>query len=261
MRTIVDSICTRRFAIACLAVALLAGSLSFLSAVHSVRASGQPPIAPTAPFSAAIVLTQFWPPGTGMVGTRTTWDYYRFTDGSYAERNFLQVEPGERRGMDKVVDLRMRRDLFIEPITKSVITIKRAPGEQVNDMQGAWEENCPGDDDNVESTEPGEVFFGYPTVHVVKNFDSSWRQDRWMIRDLRCFSVKRIDVAGPSKNEHLVTSLVLGEPPRSLLSAPDGYVERSPAETMKAYALARGGDQIFSAGLLKRLTEDYNKGK
>jgi hypothetical protein len=256
----VDFMCNWHFLVRCIAVALLGGSVSFLSTGRSVKASGRAPIAPTPPFSAAIVITHYWPDGTGRVALRSTWNYYRFTDGSYAQRNFRELEPDEGPGMDKVVDLRMRQELFLEPITKSVITLKYPPGEQLNEMEGAWEENCPGEDDSLESSEAGGIFFGYPTVHVVKNFDSTWREERWMIRELRCFSVKEIDVAGAAKNEHETMSLVLGEPPRSVLSAPAGYVERSPAEAAKAYAMAKGGDQLFG-GALSKLTKDYNRGR
>lgn len=251
---------TWRFWLSCVGLALLAAAVSFFATVRPVRASAHnDPTSPAKPFSATIDLTQFWPPGT--VFLRSTWNYYRFRDGSYAERDFRQIQPDQRPGIDKVVDLRLRQDLFIEPVTKSVITIKRAPGEQINVMEGAWEDNCPTEDDNLELTEPGESFFGFPTIHVVKNFGDNWIEDRWMIRDLRCFSVKEVDVSGSSKNEHLVTSLVLGEPPSSVLSAPEGYVERSPIETVKAYALVKGGDQLFSGGLLQKLTHDYERGK
>jgi hypothetical protein len=261
MRRISASAWNWRFTLVCLATGLLAGTVSFLASVGSVRASGHDPIAPTLPFSAGIVLKQFWPPGTGKVAASTKWTYYRFTDGSYAERDTEVLLPEERPGIDKVVDLKLRQDLFMEPVTKSVITIRRAPGEQINVMNGAWEDNCPGDDDDVQSMEAGEMFFGFPTIHVVKNFGADWIEDRWMIRELRCFSVKEIDVSGPSKNEHLATSLVVGEPLRSVLSAPEGYVERSPTETVKAYALAKGGDPLFSGGLLKKLNADYERGK
>ena len=82
-----------------------------------------------------------------------------------------------------------------------------------------------------------------------------------MVPKLRCFSVKKIDLFGSSRNETDVTSLVEGEPLRSLLSAPSDYVERLPAETEKAFALARGGAELFGARFLERLTKEYAVGR
>lgn len=239
----------------CVSAALLGGLVSFLSTEHSVSASEQQPYSSSSPFSAVFVIRQYSP--DGKLALTSTWNYYRFSDGSYATGGSRQLEPGQRPLVDNIVDLRSQRDLMLEPVTKSVITFKRSPGEQENAMQGMWEENCPTNDSEIESTEPGEIFFGYPTVHVVKHFDPTWKEDRWMIRDLRCFSVKEIDIAGASRDETIVTSLALGEPPRSVLSAPEDFVERSPFEVAKAYALATGGSQLFSAQALKKLTREY----
>lgn len=254
-----ESLCNRRFVITCASGTLVAGLLSFYSAVHPVKASGRSTIAPATPFSAVVVLSVFDP--EGKLAVKSTWDYYRFTDGSFATRNSRQIEPKPGPFMDDITDLRSHEDITLEPVTKSAITINRDPREQVSEIEGEWDENCPGEDDDLAATEPGELFFGQPTVHVTKQFDRYWKQDRWMVRELRCFSVKQIDVNGPSRNERLVTSLTLGEPPQSALSPPEGFVERSPAEAAKAYALATGGDQLFVPQALEKLTKQYEAGR
>lgn len=252
-RRLLAAVASRRVAALCALAACVGALLSFLFTSRSARASGQATEMSSTPFTAVVLLKQFGP--DGKLAVRSTWNYYRFSDGSFATGSSREIEPERIPLSDNVTDLHLRQDLLLEPITKSVITFKRAPGEQVSALQGMWEENCPSG--NVEATEPGELFFGFPTVHITKHFDPTWKEDRWMIRELRCFSVKEVDVSGASRNEHVVTSLALGEPPRTALSAPEGFVERSPAEAAKAYALAKNGDQLFDPRALAKLTKEY----
>lgn len=249
-----------RLAAICLLAAIAAAAASFFVTARSVRAaqSGVPSLSST-PFSAVVVQSQYAPDGA--LGTTYSEDYLRFSDGSFARVNAHGTFPGQRQLMNSATDLRLQQHLLIEPTTRSAVTFKQSLRELVSSIEGQWEESCPGKDDKIEATQPGEVFFGYPTVHVTKHFDEDWKEDRWMIPQLRCFSVKETDVFGPSKDELLVTSLVVGEPPRSALSAPEGYTERSPAELVKEYAIANSGAQLFGARILKKLTQDYEAGQ
>lgn len=249
-----------RLAAICLLAAMIAGAASFFVTARSMRASqsGTPSL-PSVPFTAVVVESLYAPDGT--LGTGYSEDYLRFSDGSFAKVNAHGVYPGKRELMNSATDLRLERELLIEPTTRSVVTFNKPLRELISYVKGQWEESCPGKDDHIERTEPGEAFFGYPTVHVTNRFDEDWKEDRWIIPQLRCFSVKEIDDFGSSHNELIVTSLVLGEPPRSALSAPEGYTERSPAELVKEYAIANGGEQLFGARVLKKLTQDYEAGR
>jgi|HubBroStandDraft_1064217.scaffolds.fasta_scaffold52519_3 hypothetical protein len=241
----------------CLTAALLGGVASFLTTRRSVRAASPGSVVP---FSAVEVVSRFSPQGE-LVWQEST-DYYRFSDGSLANRG-TQVYPEKGRALlGGALDLQLNRDLTLEPITKSVITMKRTKEQQLSFLAGLWEENCPDADDDVVASEPGGTILGCPTTHVTVRFGEHWREERWMVPRLRCFSVRKIDSIGSgSRNETEVTSLVEGEPPRSLLSAPGDYLERTPAEAEKAFALARGGAELFGARYLARLTKEYAVGR
>jgi hypothetical protein len=240
----------------CFAAALLVGVASFLNTRRSVEAAGPGSIVP---FSAVGVESRFSPQGE-LVWQEST-EYYRFSDGSLASRG-TQIYPEKGRPLlGGALDLQLNHDLTLEPITKSVITLKRTKEEQLSFLAGLWDENCPDEDDDVVASKPGGTILGYQTTHITARFGKHWKEERWMVPKLRCFSVKKIDLFGSSRNETDVTSLVEGEPLRSLLSAPSDYVERLPAETEKAFALARGGAELFGARFLERLTKEYAVGR
>ena len=246
----------RRGLIAC-AMAASAGCVaSFLATRQPVRAAD--PVPPV-PFSAVVVTSYFSP--EGKLARTASYDYYRFRDGSFAMVNQRQVYPVAKQWAGDVVDLQLHRDLIIEPVTRSVITLKRTREEQLSFLAGLWNENCPDADDHVEAREDGETLLGFPTVHITTRLSPTWKQDRWMVLKLKCFSVKDIDVSGDSRDETLVTSLSEGEQPRSVLSPPGDYAERAPGEVAKAYALASGGAQIFRPRLLARLAKEYKAGR
>jgi hypothetical protein len=249
-----------RLAAICLLAAIIAGVASFFATARSMRASqSSGSVLTSVPFRAVLVHRQYAPDGT--LGAMASEDYLRFSDGSFAKVNAQGILPERRQLMSSATDLRLEQHLLIEPTTRSVVTFKQSLRDLISSIKGQWEESCPGKDDNIEKTEPGEAFFGYPTIHVTNRFDEDWKEDRWMIPQLRCFSVKETDVFGPSRDELIVTSLVVGEPPRSALSAPEGYTERSPAELVKEYAIANGGEQLFDARGLKKFTQDYEAGR
>ena len=247
---------TPRGVAVCLIAASLGGAVSFLATRQPVRAAGSPS---ALPFSAVIVESYFSP--EGKLGRKDSEEYYRFSDGSFAIVNSRQVYPEEKQLIGNVVDLQLQHDLILEPVTKSVVTLNRNREQQLSFLAGLWNENCPDADDHVEATENGGMLLGFPTVHITKHLSPEWKQDRWMITKLKCFSVKDVDVFGDSRDETLVTSLVEGEPSRSVLSAPGDYTERPPADAAKAYALASGGDQLFHPRLLDRLTKEYKVGR
>ena len=243
-----------RGAILCLAAASVGGVASFLATRQPVQAGSGTVV----PFSAVVVTSYFSP--EGKLVRKSSYDYYRFSDRSFAMIHQRQLYPTEKQWTGDVVDLQLRHDLIVEPLTKSVITLKRSLQEQLSFLDGLWDENCPDADDHVEATEDGGVLLNYPTVHITTHMDPTWKENRRMIPRLKCFSVKDVDVSGESKNERVVTSLVEGEPSRELLAAPAGYAERAPAEVARAYALASGGDQLFVPRLLERLTKEYAAG-
>jgi len=79
------------------------------------------------------------------------------------------------------------RGYIVEPLTKSVITIKRSLEEQLSFLAGLWDENCPDADDHVEATEDGGMLLNYRTVHITTRLDPAWKQDWWMIPRIEVF--------------------------------------------------------------------------
>jgi len=241
----------------CLMTALLGAVMSFLSTRRPVRAADS---RASIPFSAVMVQSRFSP--EGKLAWKESQEYYRFSDGSIAERATQLYPEKDRPLVGDVYDLQRNVDLLLEPITKSVITMKNTKAEQVSFLEGLWVENCPdGEEPPIEASEPGGTILGYPTTHITVHFNPGVKEEDWMAPKFRCFFLKTILSVHSSHNETVVTSLVEGEPPRSLLSAPDDYVERAPAEVEKAFALARGGAELFGARQLERLKARYAVGR
>jgi len=205
---------------ACLAAASLAGVLLFLA--HQPVAEAQTQAA-SAPFSAVTVESRFGL--DGKLAWKESREYYRFSDWAVASRE-TEIFPEQRQLLGGAGDLALEHDLILEPFTKSVITMKKTRAQQLSLLTELAEETCPDESDDVVASEPGGIILGYATTHVtISVCEGAIMEDRWMIPSLRCFSVKEIDrFSDGCRNEFEATSLIEGEPSRSLLSAPSDYV-------------------------------------
>ncbi len=245
---------TARGVAACFAAASLGGVVSFLANRPVAHAATQ--IA-SAPFSAITVQSFFDP--EGKLSFKESREYYRFSDWSIASRG-TEIYPEKRQLLGGAMDLALEHDLIFEPITRSVITMKKTRAEMLSLLTGMEDETCPDDSDDVVAFEPGGLILGYATTHVTTR--NCLKEDRWLIPKLRCFAVKEIDrFSDGGWNEFETISLIEGEPSRSLLSAPSDYVERSPAEAVKAFAVVRGGEELFESRQLAVLTKAYAAGR
>lgn len=248
------------FALSCVGLGVISLSVSFFlfhaRRVHACQVSYAAQHKLVRPFSAALTHSYYLP--SGELSRVVAIDYLRYSDRTTVNRPTLRY-PTTRELPWEVSDLATEVRLLLEPRTKSVTTTRYTRDEEYSFFSGAWEESCPAESE-ISSSSPGGVYFGYQTLHVSKTWSPQWIQERWMIPELECFSVKEINtVPGGAHNELIAASLTEGEPSRDLARPPSGYIERSPISVEQAYKEQTGDATFWGKGLTQRLQHDYEQ--
>jgi len=193
------------------AFGLLSLSLSFLYFYHVRSAlAGQgattTPQVQTGPFVADLRHDYYMP--SGQLARTVQLRYVRYKDGGHVMQQ-SETYPIRLQLMSEIFDMQNERKIFLEPNTKSRITMPYSQAEQINFRAGVWEETCPTEDLTVL---PGDSYLGYRTTHIIKHFGSDMTIERWMIPELDCFSVKEIEVIRGARSERIAVSLKEGDP-------------------------------------------------
>ena len=109
--------------------------------------------------------------------------------------------------------------ILVDPRTKSRVTRMYPRQELLGYLTNMEEESCPG---NLSDLPRGDVFFEHQTRRITTHDTSDGVQERWMIPELECLSVKEIQRRGTLHNDINAISLNEGEPSRNVtLVLPD----------------------------------------
>lgn len=197
---------------------------------------------------------------------RLTVDYARRGDRSHVSRNLEIAPDGSSDFLVEIVNVQLRAVTTLEPFTKSKTTFLYSPEQFTRFVSSQDEENCPGNPDITETmrVENSEVRFGRPvryarSQHLAPSFGSI-DEERWTVRELNCFPVKRVDTrADGARTEVEVEALSEGEPDPGLFKSPGDYVERSPLAMEAAYMQKFGGVGFYGDAAAKSLDMSYWK--
>lgn len=208
---------------------------------------------PVKPFT-ALIRTEYYS-ASGSLGRSALKEYARFSDHTMISR-VREEFPSRKESAWEVFDVRAEQMIVIDPQTKSKISRPYPKTELLGYLANMEEESCPG---NLADLPRGELYFGYQTRRITTHDLPDGDQERWMIPELECFSVKEIQRKGSSHNEINAISLNEGEPSRDLALVPSDYTERGPAAVEELHRLA--GAPLFGKGMTDKLEEDYQKRK
>jgi hypothetical protein len=246
---------TLRRAGACLGVCLLSLGASFLfysNRARAAQAATQP--RPVRPLMARRV-TNYYDP-SGRLSATIESQYARYGDHSLVVHQ-QQRYPNERDLLSQILDRQAEREIYLDPRTRSVVTMTFPRAKQESLTSGSWEESCPTED--MANATPGGVYFDYQTLHITKHWiakDPTDATERWMIPELDCFTVKEIYRSSGARTEEIVESLEAGEPDRTLAAVPADYTERSPAAVDDLCSKATGSP-AFGYAWGKKMEREY----
>jgi hypothetical protein len=245
---------------AILALGLLAFGISFLVFhVRLVSAKPQVVVPNVRPFVASSSKRYY--AQSGDLGIEAEIEYARTSHRSTVVRQrHVYPDPAISETTSHINDFDKERQVFLEPLTKSVMTMSYPQREQLSLLHGSWEETCPkATDDNTKISDDGTVLLGYHVLHLVTRSTPDWTTERWMAPELECFSLRELNSRGGARNELVVTSLTEGEPPMELFQIPADYVERSPREFESLYRDVTGRPSPWGPTFTNRLDDQYQK--
>jgi hypothetical protein len=241
--------------VATMATALVALVASFLIAhrmkSQSVRSSRRP-------FIARGVEKHFATKGdAGPVKVSYT-RFARRSDGSWVEVVTIESPHGETGELTSFWDVASGRQGYLEPFTRSAVTLYLAPGEMRDEINRSV--SCPSAVNAI--TAEHERILRYDVVKITEQYrapnNGSETIEAWVAPDLDCYHLREFDSRsdGPH-NEIEVTDLTEGEPPTDMFDVPPEYVERSPSQLSAEWA-ARFGEQFWrNESQAKRLDQRY----
>lgn len=236
----------------CTAAALLSCALSFF---YSRRAYAQSTSRPVTPFVASFTTKYFAPDGS--LRRTTVTRYARFSDHSYTATTD-QAYPSARPSTAYIADLATGHEVIIDPLTSSMMTLHYSPSGLRNRVMARDAESC-GNIDVAASPSGGE-YFGHRTVRYVEHLGSNLTNERTMIPELECFTVKETtDAVSGARDETEVSSLREGDPPEQYRFPSSGLTERAPAEVERLHADVSGGDGFLGGRFARRLSDEYSK--
>jgi hypothetical protein len=195
---------------------------------------------------------------TGKLWFSTRVQYVRHSDRSTVLRQ-QELHPKKADLLTQILDRQTEREVFLEPLTRSVTTLALSRAEQESLTSGAWEGSCPVED--MANASPGGVFFGHQTLHITKDWGAGEIAERWMILELDCFTVKEINTEADGQySETVVESLHEGEPDRSFVAVPADCAERSPA-AVDDLLMKATGEPAFGCAWGARMEREYQRHK
>jgi len=239
------------------AVALLSGVVSYVVFVNPGGARAQSGAVPITvrPFVAELRV-DYYPPSGKLVRTQLL-TYGRYADAGHVMRQ-TQSYPVARELMGEVFDMQHEVKIFLDPRTKSKMTMAFPRAEQISFRAGLWEENCPARNEVTEWT-PADDMLGYKTVRVTKKFGPSWTTERWMIPMLNCFTVREVDMASSARTERTALKITEGEPDSAMIDALTSYTERSPAIVEGLFKNVTGEDSFMGSKLAASMEAEYRR--
>jgi len=234
------------FLMACLALVLLAGVFRGSSVARSISKSSPQSPAFT-PFVVSKRVTHF---SGAKVTKKVDFTIARRMDGSLVESFMVtgsDSPDGNEREAVFIWDIPSRRNVMLEPFTKSVMTQVLSPKEIANFLSS--QKACSEAILPAEGNGSTEQLLGHAVVRVeeqLKVVDTV----SWVAPDLDCFPLEQtVTFLDPQHSglhhNDVVTKIEEGDPPSSMFVVPSDYTERSPLELQTEYARKYGGVKFW----------------
>ena len=189
--------------------------------------------------------------------------YARRSDNSFAQIFDSKSPDGtQTKSTSEIFDAQKSHTIILEPFTKSAVIMRYSAREYQQTVASLESENC-GPPSNGKSI----TKFGRKAIREVErlplgattNSRMEWTHERYVIPELRCFSIHTIDRRSDgATTEEEVISLKEGKPPASYFDVPPDYTERSPRELNDAYT-RKFRQELWSEAAVKTMERRYRK--
>jgi hypothetical protein len=193
----------------------------------------------------------------GVPGHETSETFWRRRDGSTVHIYTARAPLGEeRQQVREFVDVPSRKDVYLEPFTKSAITIHLSAA----DIEQKRRRESPACIEKLgPSTETG-LIMGAGVLKVRESTGGmNYSIDSWVAPQLGCLVLQETAV-NPSGARNTVTidQLSLVDPPDDLFQVPVDYTEHSPIEVERLYEERFPGKKLYGDDVLKRAQQHYH---
>jgi hypothetical protein len=231
--------------IVCLATVLLAGGIKIGSGARPQSSRQSPTFTP---FVLSEQETHFSRSNVAVKSVGYT--IARREDGSLV-RSFIIKDTDSPDGTEGravfIWDVPSRKNIMLEPFTKSAMTQLRSPKEIADFLSS--EKACSDAILSANSDRSTEQLLDHAVVRVEEASDILHTVS-WVAPDLDCFPLRQTVALLDSKHlglhhDTIVTKIEIGEPPSSMFDVPQDYTERSPLEIQTEYARKSGGRQFW----------------
>ena len=182
------------------------------------------------------------------------WTIARRADGSLVE-SFNVKDSDSPDGNERIAvfiwDVPSRRNIMLEPFTKSAMTQFRSPKEIADFLSS--QQACSDAIVSANSGRSTEQFLGYTVVRLEET-SKAMNTISWVAPDLDCFPLRQtVTFLEPAHaglhHEDVATKIDEVEPPSSMFDVPWDYIERSPAEIQAEYSRKFGGVQFWGTSV------------
>lgn len=170
----------------------------------------------------------------------------RRRDGSKVRLYDSESPAGEMAQAGNIWDLRTRREVTLEPFTKSSMTFYLSD-KRVEFYRKRESLECV----DLAGTAEGSTkrMMGVDVIRIVDN-SAGFKIDSWVAPSLGCLILQETAIhPSGSRNETVVTQLNLVHPPDALFDTPLDFTERPPQEMENLYRQEFGGKSCIRTRL------------
>jgi len=228
----------------CLALVLLAGGLKVGSGARSQSSPRSPAFRPFLISEREIHFSHM------NVVKEVDYRTARRADGSLVT-SFIIKDSDSPDGSEGntvfIWDTPSRKNIMLEPFTKSSMTQIRSPKEMTDFLSS--QKACSEAILSPNANRSTEQLLGYAVVRVEET-SNVIHTVSWVAPDLDCFPLgQTVALLDPKHaglhHDVIVTKIEDGDPPSSMFTVPSDYTERSPLEIQAEYARKYGGRQFW----------------